>query len=130
MRNDQRTGIKTTVVRLTGGSPATTFSIDGANYRYAIFHVMLNGSGTGKSVTVQIEDSDDDSNFASVGSLATIAGDIALTSGMLLVSHQTTRRYVRATITPSSLAQTSCVVWQYNELVTPDSASNVTLAVL
>lgn len=130
MRNDQRTGLKTTVVRAAGGTAGSSLSVDGSNYRYAVFHVMINAASVGKSVTVQIEDSDDDSSFASVGSLATISGDIALTSGMVLVSHQKTRRYVRALITPSSSAQTSCVVWQFNEIVTPDSTSNVNLAVL
>jgi len=130
MRNDQRTGMKVTMVRAVVGSTAASLSVDGANYRFAVFHVMFNASGAGKTVSVQIQDSDDNVNFTNFGSAFTLAGATADASGMVLVGHQAVRRYVRAFITPASSSQTACVVWQYNELVTPDSASNVTLAVL
>jgi len=37
---------------------------------------------------------------------------------------------VRALITPSSSAQTSCVAIQFNEELTPDALANVNLSVL
>jgi predicted RNA-binding protein with TRAM domain len=130
MRNDQLTGMRTTVVRIAGGGTGASTAIDGANYRFAVFHVMINAASVGKSVTVQIEHSDDNVSFSNIGSVATISGDVALTSGMVLVNHQTAKRYVRAYITPSSSAQTSCLAVQFNEIVTPDATSNVTYAVL
>jgi len=130
MRNDQRTGLKNICIRTTLATTADTSAFTSDNYRFCILHVHLNASGGGKSAVVQVQDSDDGVSYANIGSAVTIAGATAETSGMILIDHQKARRYIRANVAPSGSAQTSVNVVQFNEIVTPDSLSNVNNAVL
>jgi hypothetical protein len=130
MRNDQRTGLKNTCIRTTLATTADTAALTADNYRFCILQVHINASGGGKTAVVQVQDSDDGVSYQNVGSAVTIAGATAETSGTILIDHQKTRRYVRANVAPGGSAQTSVNAVQFNEIVTPDAVSNVSLAVL
>lgn len=130
MRNDQKTGLKNTCIRTTQATTADTAALTADNYRFCILHVHINAAGGGKTAVVQVQDSDDGVSYANVGAAVTIAGATAETSGMILIDHQKTRRYVRANVAPGGSAQTSVNAVQFNELVTPDAVANVTNSVL
>lgn len=130
MRNDQKTGLKVACIRATSGATSNTTVFSADNYRFAILHVLLNASGAGKSVTVQMQDSADNVSFDNVGSSVVISGGSAEAIGSILIDHQKTRRYLRASVTPSGSANTSINVIQFNELVTPDAVANVSNSVL
>jgi len=130
MQNDQKTGLKVTVVRAASGVGTASSSIAADNYRHALFFVQSDFSGGGKSVTVQIEHSDDNTTFEPFGTLETFTGASSTAQGSIIVDHSAAKRYVRATITPASSALTNCVVVQFNEQLTPDSTANVSLSVL
>lgn len=130
MRNDQRTGLKVACIRATSGATSNTTVFAADNYRFSVLHVLLNASGAGKSVTVQMQDSADNVSFDNVGSSVVISGGTAESLGSILIDHQKTRRYVRASVTPSGSANTSINLVQFNELVTPDAVANVTNSVL
>jgi hypothetical protein len=130
MFNDQKTGLKVTLVRTASGSSASTTAVTGANYRHLCFLIQCNFASVGKSCVVQVEHSDDNVTYSNFGDSITFSGDIALTSGSIIVDTAQTKAYVRALVTPSSSAQTTCVAIQFNEELTPDSLSNVTLSVL
>jgi|688.fasta_scaffold370470_2 hypothetical protein len=130
MFNDQKTGLKVTLVRTAGGASSSTTAVTGANYRHLCFLIQCNFASTGKSCVVQVEHSDDGVSYSNFGDAITFSGDVALTSGSVIVDHSAVKLYVRALITPSSSAQTSCVAIQFNEELTPDALANVNLSVL
>jgi hypothetical protein len=88
-------------------------------------------SVAGKSMTLEVQDSEDNTNFTSTGNSFNFTGDQALTACSVLVDPVKYRRYVRVSVTAYvSTVAPSCVAILFNKNMAPDALANVDSAVL
>jgi hypothetical protein len=135
MRNDYKSELRTVGLRRNGvtivAAPTTFTGVDTQGYRSCLFICHVDFSVAGKSMTLQVQDSDDNSNWNLTGPSYTFTGSEALTACSALVDAAKYRRYVRLSVTAyvDSVAP-SCVAVLFNENITPDALANVDSAVL
>ena len=135
MRNDYKSemrivGIRRNSVTITA-APTNFTSVDTQGYRSCLSICHVDFSIAGKSMTLEVQDSDDNTTFFPTSASYTFTGDQALTACPALVDASKHRRYVRLTVTayvPS--ISPSCVAILFNENITPDALANVDSAVL
>lgn len=135
MRNDYRTEMRVVGIRRNSVSitavPTNFNSIDCIGYRSCLFVVHIDFSGSGKSVEFTVQESDDNSNWASTGYVKSLAGADELTGIGILCDSAARKRYLRLVVTAySATISPSCIAVLFNENITPDAAANVDVAVL
>ena len=135
MRNDYKSEMRIVGIRRNGvtivSAPTHFTSVDTVGYRTCLFICHVDFSVAGKSMTLEVQDSDDNSNFTSTGNSFNFSGDQALTACAALVDAAKYRRYVRVSVTAYvSTVAPSCVAILFNKNMAPDALANVDSAVL
>ena len=98
MRNDYQNEMRIVGIRRNSVTTATPFAMTGVQtlgYRHLVFQMQSDFSGAGKSFVVDVQDSQDNSNWANSGFSTTFSGSEQLTSCTVLVDCNKHREYVR-----------------------------------
>jgi len=135
MNNDFKTEMRVVGIRRNGvtivSAPTHFTSVDTFGYRTCLFICHVDFSVAGKSMTLEVQDSEDNTNFTSTGNSFNFTGDQALTACSVLVDPVKYRRYVRVSVTAYvSTVAPSCVAILFNKNMAPDALANVDSAVL
>jgi len=135
MRNDYQNEMRIVGIRRNSVTTSTPFAMTGVqtiSYRHLVFQMQSDFSVAGKSFVVDVQDSQDNSNWANSGFSTTFSGSEQLTSCTVLVDCNKHREYVRLNVSSISGGSitVSCVAVLFNELITPDANANVSTFVL
>jgi len=135
MRNDYQNEMLIVGIRRNSVTTSTPFAMTGVqtiSYRHLVFQMQSDFSVAGKSFVVDVQDSQDNSNWANSGFSTTFSGSEQLTSCTVLVDCNKHREYVRLNVSSISGGSitVSCVAVLFNELITPDANANVSTFVL
>jgi hypothetical protein len=97
-------------------------SFQSSGYRFAIVLVVADITG-GDTLAIQIQDSADNSIFATVSDLGTVSGDPGEIKRAILVDFQQVRRYVRLTMQGTGSPPASAAVIYLDPLSTRATTS-------
>lgn len=127
MKYDDLTQSRITALAVNTSTTTNTAGVRADGYTHACFHIMAT-TGGGQTVSVAVQDSADNSTFASVSGISTLTISASTTnaSRVILVEHAKVREYVRLRIIHTgSAVMSSAICRQQNQAQSLGTAPDV-----